>query len=122
MDAIREEVGRLCTIEERHRRLASRLVLLFLATIVVDLAGAVAMYALERSARGTQVTTFGQALFFATAQVLTISSSLANPVTALGRVVDRDLLPHERRVVGRLGLQPIAGAISRAIVSSIAAL
>ena len=50
MDAIREEVGRLCTIEERHRRLASRLVLLFLATVVVDLAGAVAMYALEHAA------------------------------------------------------------------------
>jgi hypothetical protein len=88
VNAIREELTRLCTIEERHRRLASRLVLLFLATIVVDLAGAVAMYALERSASGTQVTTFGQALFFTTAQVVTVSSSLANPLTPLGRVVD----------------------------------
>ena len=88
MDAIREELGRLCTIEERHRRLGSRLVLLFLATIVVDLVGAVAMYLLEHSAGGTQVTTFGQALFFTTAQVVTVSSSLANPVTPLGRVVD----------------------------------
>lgn len=88
MEAIREELTRLFTIEERHRRLASRLALLFLATVVVDLAGAVAMYALERSASGTQVRTFGQALFFTTAQVLTVSSSLANPVTALGRVVD----------------------------------
>jgi hypothetical protein len=88
VEAIREELTRLFTIEERHRRLASRLALLFLATVVVDLAGAVAMYALERSASGTQVSTFGQALFFTTAQVLTVSSSLANPVTALGRVVD----------------------------------
>ena len=62
--------------------------ILFLTTIVVDLAGAAATYALERSASGTQVTTFGQALFFSTVQVLTVSSSLANPVTALGRVVD----------------------------------
>ena len=62
--------------------------LLFLATIVVDLVGAAGMYALERSASGTQVTTFGQALFFTTAQVLTVSSSLANPVTPLGRVLD----------------------------------
>jgi len=52
VDAIREELGRLCTIEERHRRLASRLVLLFLATIVVDVAGAVAMYALEDDEKG----------------------------------------------------------------------
>jgi len=62
--------------------------LLLLATIVVDLVGAAGMYALERSASGTQVTTFGQALFFTTAQVLTVSSSLANPVTPLGRVLD----------------------------------
>lgn len=88
MDAIREELARLGTIEERHRRLAGRMALLLLATIVVDLVGAAGMYALERSASGTQVTTFGQALFFTTAQVLTVSSSLANPVTPLGRVLD----------------------------------
>jgi hypothetical protein len=88
VSAIREELIRLGTIEERHRRLASRLALLFLATIVVDLAGALAMYALERSASGTEVTTVGQALFFSTVQVLTVSSSLANPVTPLGRIVD----------------------------------
>ena len=62
--------------------------LLLLATVVVDLVGAAGMYALERSASGTQVTTFGQALFFTSAQVLTVSSSLANPVTPLGRVLD----------------------------------
>lgn len=88
MHAIREELARLCTIEERHRRLASRLTLLLLATLVVDVSGALAMYGLEGSAGGTQVKTFGQALFFTTAQVLTVSSSLANPVTAPGRVVD----------------------------------
>lgn len=88
MGAIREELARLCTIGERHRRLASRLTLLFLATIVVDIVGAAAMYAVEGSARGTQVTTFGQALFFTSAQVLTVSSSLANPVTPIGRAVD----------------------------------
>jgi hypothetical protein len=88
VSAIREELVRLGTIEERHRRLASRLTLLFLATIVVDLAGALAMYVLERSASGTAVTTVGQALFFSTVQVLTVSSSLANPVTPLGRIVD----------------------------------
>ena len=59
-----------------------------MTTVVVDLVGAAGMYALERSASGTQVTTFGQALFFTTAQVLTVSSSLANPVTPLGRVLD----------------------------------
>ena len=43
---------------------------------------------MEHSAQGTDVTTFGQAAFFATAQLLTISSSLRNPVTPAGRIVD----------------------------------
>ena len=32
--------------------------------------------------------TIGQALFFSTVQLLTVSSQLRNPVTPLGRVVD----------------------------------
>jgi hypothetical protein len=113
VEAIREEVGRLCTIEERHRRLASRLVLLFLATIVVDLAGALAMYLLEHSAKGTQTTTFGQALFFTTAQVLTVSSSLANPVTPVGRVVDLVL-----ELWGVIVVAGTAGAIATFFLTS----
>ena len=113
MDAIREELGRLCTIEERHRRLASRMALLLLATIVVDLVGAAGMYALERSASGTQVTTFGQAVFFTTAQVLTVSSSLANPVTPLGRVVDVVL-----ELWGVLAVAGTAGAVATFFLTS----
>jgi hypothetical protein len=113
VEAIREGLGRLFTIEERHRRLASRLALLLLATIVVDVAGAVAMYALERSASGTQVRTFGQALFWTTAQVLTVSSSLANPVTAPGRVVDLVL-----ELWGLVVVAGSAGALASFFLSS----
>lgn len=113
MDAIREELGRLCTIGERHRRLASRLALLFLATVIVDLAGALAMWALERSAAGTQTSTFGQALFFTTAQVLTVSSSLANPVTPLGRIVDLLL-----ELWGVLAVAGTAGAVATFFLTS----
>ena len=42
----------------------------------------------ERHARGTEVKTFGDALFFSTVQLLTVSSQLKNPLTAAGRVVD----------------------------------
>ena len=66
----------------------SRLALIVIATGIVDVVGAVAMYVFEHSARGTDVATFGQALFFTTAQLLTVSSSLRNPVTPAGRVVD----------------------------------
>ena len=88
VSALREELGRLGSYEERHRRLLSRLALIVIATGVVDAVGSVATYVVEHSARGTDVTTFGQAVFFTTVQLLTVSSSLRNPVTPAGRVVD----------------------------------
>jgi hypothetical protein len=88
MGAIREELARLRVVEERHRRLAGRIGLLLLATAVVDVCGAIAMYALESGARSSQIHTFGQAAFFSTVQVVTVSSQLRNPVTPAGRVVD----------------------------------
>lgn len=61
---------------------------LLLLTLLLDALGTVAVYFLERHARGTEVHTFGQALFFSTVQLLTVSSQLRNPVTPIGRVVD----------------------------------
>ena len=88
MSAVGEELTRLTTFEERHRRLFARLTLVVAATILVDAFGAVAIYFLERHAHGTDVKTFGDAVFFGTVQVLTVSSSLKNPVTGWGQVVD----------------------------------
>jgi hypothetical protein len=88
VNALGEELARLTSIGEHHRRLASRLALIVIATGIVDVLGAVAMYEFEHSADGTDVSTFGQALFFTTAQLLTVSSSLRNPVTSAGRAVD----------------------------------
>lgn len=88
MHALREELRRLLSYEERHRRLAGRLALIVIATGVIDLIGSVAMYVLEHQARGTEITSFGQAVFFTTVQLLTVSSQIKNPVTAAGRVVD----------------------------------
>jgi Ion channel len=85
---IREEFRRLRTFEERHRRLLARLVLILVATLVVDLCGAVAMFLLERHASKTEVVSFGDALFFSTVQLLTVSSQLKNPLTPAGKVVD----------------------------------
>lgn len=85
---IAEELRRLTTWEERHRRLVARLGILVVATLALDALGTVAVYFLERHARGTEVHTIGQALFFTTVQLLTVSSQLKNPVTPLGRVVD----------------------------------
>lgn len=88
MTAIGEELGRLWRYEERHRRLLARLALVVAATAMVDIAGTVAVYFLERHAKGTEVKSVGDALFFTTVQLLTVSSQIKNPLTGGGRVVD----------------------------------
>lgn len=88
MEIFRDELRRLTTIEERHRRLAARLTLVVAATVLIDVVASAAMYLLEHDAQGTQIRTIGQALFFTTVQLLTVSSQVQNPVTPLGRVVD----------------------------------
>lgn len=88
MTAIGEELGRLWRYEERHRRLLARLALVVAATAMVDIAGTVAVYVLERHAKGTEVKSVGDALFFTTVQLLTVSSQIKNPLTGWGRVVD----------------------------------
>ena len=107
MGAIREELARLRVVEERHRRLAGRVALVLMATTVVDVAGTVAMYLLESGSKGTQIHTFGQAAVFASVQVVTVSSSLSNPVTPAGRVVD--VLPE---AWGVLAVAGIGGALA----------
>ena len=76
------------TWRERHKRLVGRIGLVLCATLAVDAFGTVAVYFLERHAAGTQVHTLGDALFFSTVQILTVSSQIRNPVTTGGRIVD----------------------------------
>jgi hypothetical protein len=85
---IREELGRLLRWEERHRRLVARLLLVLAATTVVDASGSVAVWASETNVHGGDIHGFGDALFFTTVQLLTVSSQIRNPLTAAGRVVD----------------------------------
>ncbi len=85
---IREELDRLIGWKERHRRLVARLTLALALSVVVDVIGAVLMWRLERSAHGTEIHGLGDAFFFSTVQLLTISSQLRNPLTAAGRIVD----------------------------------
>ena len=100
---IREELGRIWRWEERHRRLVARLLVALSVTLVVDLAGAVLVWLTERHAHGTDIHGFGDALFFTTVQLLTISSQMANPLTAAGRVVDVGLQMWAIVVVASIG-------------------
>lgn len=83
-----EELRRLFTWSERHRRLLARIMLAFCLSVVVDLAGGLLMWVLESGKKGSDLHGFGDALFFSTVQLLTISSSLKNPITSGGKVVD----------------------------------
>jgi hypothetical protein len=85
---ILEELRRLCTWEERHRRLLSRLVLVVLLTAGIDVIGTVLVYFFERHTKQTDIHGFFDAFFFTTVQLLTVSSQIKNPLSVAGRIVD----------------------------------
>jgi hypothetical protein len=86
--AVSEELGRLFSFEERHRRLLARLTLVVAVTGAIDVCGTAVIYFLERHAHGTEVQSVGQAFFFTTVQLLTVSSQIKNPITPAGRALD----------------------------------
>jgi voltage-gated potassium channel len=85
---LREELQRIGNWEERHRRLLARLVLLLLLTVIVDTVGSLLIWATERGVKGGDIHGFGDAVFFATVQLLTVSSQIRNPLTPGGKVID----------------------------------
>jgi hypothetical protein len=85
---VREELRRLVTWSERHRRLLARIVIAFALSVVVDLTCTALMCSFESGLKGSEIHGFGDALFFSTVQILTVSSSLKNPVTHAGQIVD----------------------------------
>jgi hypothetical protein len=85
---IRAELGHFTTWGERHRRLIARLTIVALLTLVVDAFGTTLIYLAERNAPHSEITSIGDALFFTTVQLLTISSQIRNPFTTWGRIID----------------------------------
>jgi drug/metabolite transporter (DMT)-like permease len=85
---ILEELRRLFTWRERHRRLFSRLLLVIFLTAVVDAVGTVLIYIFERHVKQGDIHSVFDALFFTTVQLLTVSSQISNPFTVAGRIVD----------------------------------
>jgi voltage-gated potassium channel len=85
---IREELERLRVVEERHRRLLARLLIAAGLTLVVAVVGSVLIYVFESGKKGSDLHGFGDAVFFTLVQLLTVSSSVKNPVTGAGKVID----------------------------------
>ena len=71
-----------------HRHLRERLIAIVLLTLIVDAIGTLLILMFEDGAPGTKITNFGDALFWTTSQLLTVSSSMPNPISTGGRVVD----------------------------------
>jgi hypothetical protein len=74
--------------EDRHRLLLRRLAIVLVLTALIDLIGTVAIYFLERGVADGDIHSVGDALFFTTVQLLTVSSQIRNPLSVGGRVVD----------------------------------
>jgi voltage-gated potassium channel len=85
---IRDELRNVLTWGDRHRRLIARLSIVGLATLFLDGLGTIAVYFAERHAPQTEITSLGDALFFTTVQLLTVSSQIKNPFTFWGRLID----------------------------------
>jgi hypothetical protein len=85
---IAEELRRLRTWEERHRRLFGRVAVALIATLLVDALGTVLVWHFERGLAGGDIHGLGDAAFFTTVQLLTVSSQIRNPLTTAGRIID----------------------------------
>jgi hypothetical protein len=82
--------------------LRSRLVFVTEVTIAIDVIASVLIFLFERNAHGTQITNFGDALFWTSTQLLTVSSQLPNPISAPARVLDIFLQAYAISVVAVL--------------------
>lgn len=71
-----------------HRHLRERLAAVAIVTVGVDLLCAALALHFERGAPDTDIHTFASALFWTTTQLLTVSSSLPNPISPGGRILD----------------------------------
>jgi hypothetical protein len=71
-----------------HEHLRSRLAFLFVATVILDAVASAVIFGFERHATGTEITTFGDSVFWTSTQLLTVSSRLPNPISTPARILD----------------------------------
>jgi hypothetical protein len=71
-----------------HRLLRSRLTILAGATLLLDAVGTVLMYLCEHDRAASGFHDLFGAWFWVSAQLTTVSSQMANPVTTAGRLID----------------------------------
>src|SRR3954453_18619255 len=68
--------------------LRERLAVLVVSTVLMDLICSVIALASERDQAKSDIHSYGDALFWTTTQLLTVSSQMRNPVTGTGMLLD----------------------------------
>jgi hypothetical protein len=71
-----------------RRRLRDHVTAIVFATLGVDLVCALVAFLSERHSPETDIKTFGSAFFWTSTQLLTVSSSVKNPISTGGRLLD----------------------------------
>jgi hypothetical protein len=85
-----------------HAHLRSRLAVVVVATVALDALASVLILGFERHAPGTEITNIGDAVFWTSTQLLTVSSQLPNPLSTPARVLDVFLQAYAISVVAVL--------------------
>lgn len=85
-----------------HDHLRARLVFIIVATVALDAVASVLIFFFERHADGTKITNFGDALFWTSTQLLTVSSQLPNPISTPARTLDVFLQAYAISIVAML--------------------
>lgn len=85
-----------------HTHLRERLLAISVISVLVDLVASVAIFYLERTAPRTEIHTMGDALFWTSTQLLTVSSQLRNPISTGARILDVGLQAYAISVVAAL--------------------
>jgi hypothetical protein len=85
-----------------HELLRSRIAFVVAATLVLDAVASVLILLFERHARGSEISNIGDALFWTSTQLLTVSSQLRNPISPPARVLDIFLQAYAISVVAVL--------------------
>jgi hypothetical protein len=70
------------------------------ATVAVIAIGTLFVFLFERHAPGTAISSIGDSLYWTTAQVLTVSSSMPNALTTGGRIVNVFLMAYAVVMIG----------------------
>jgi len=84
----RDVLGIIRGSTPNHLHLRQRLVALIASVLVMDAVASVLALRFERGAPRSDIHNYGDALFWTTTQLITVSSQMRNPVTGSGMVLD----------------------------------